>query len=172
MEKTVQNRTREMVYMAMFIAIVFVATNIRVHIPLGTGGLIHIGTLVMFAIALKYGPRYGAVSAAIGMTIFDFVSGWASWAPGTFLVRLIAGFVVGYLAYSQAGQGENAKRNVIAIAAGGLVIVVGYYFFEALFITEFYGAFASIPGNLAQIAIGVFSLFILKSLPPLPSEIE
>ncbi len=159
--------TRKMVYMALFVTMVFVATNIRVHLPLGTGGLVHIGTLMMFAIALKYGKHYGALSAAIGMALFDVLSGWAAWAPGTFVVRLAAGFVVGMLAQTAEGQGQSKTRNAIAIVAGGVVIVVGYYLFEALFITEFYAATLSIPGNITQFAIGVFSLFILDSLPNL-----
>ncbi len=159
--------TREMVYMALFIAMVFVATNIRVHLPLGAGGLVHIGTLMMFAIALKYGKVYGAISAAIGMTIFDVVMGWGAWAPGTFVVRLIAGYLVGVLAESKDGQGKIMWKNVVAIAVGGFVIVAGYYLFESLFITNFSGALASIPGNLMQLAIGVFGLFILDSLPKL-----
>ncbi len=159
--------TRKMVYMAMFIAMVFVATNIRVHLPLGAGGLVHIGTLMMFAIALKYGKHYGAISAAIGMTLFDVVMGWGAWAPGTFVVRLAAGYAVGFLAESKNGQGLVMWRNVMAIAVGGLVIVSGYYVFEAIFITTFFGALASIPGNLMQIVIGCFGLFILDSLPKL-----
>ncbi len=159
--------TKNIVYMALFITMVFVATNIRLHFPLGAGGLVHIGTLMMFAIAIKYGKRYGAISAAIGMTLFDVMMGWASWAPGTFFVRLAAGFIVGYIAQSPKGQGMDFIRNLLAITLGGFIIVSGYYIFEAFFITDFYGALASIPGNLMQILIGIFALFILDSLPKL-----
>lgn len=162
--------TRRIVYMALFITMVFVATNIRVHFPLGSGGLIHIGTLMMFAIALKYGKTYGAISAAIGMSMFDILMGWGAWAPGTFVVRLIAGFVVGYLAETKDGQGLSMLKNIFAISMGGVVIVSGYYLFESFFITNFGGALLSIPGNLMQIAMGVFALFILKSLPELNLE--
>jgi len=162
--------TRKMVYMALFITMVFVATNIRIHLPLGTGGLVHIGTLMMFAIALKYGKAYGAISAAIGMSLFDVMMGWGAWAPGTFVVRLLAGFLVGLIAHSKGSAGSSMIKNILAISVGGIVIVSGYYMFESIFITNFHGALLSIPGNLMQIAIGVFAVFILDSLPKLNFE--
>ena len=45
------------------------------------------------------------------------------------------------------------------------VDAVGYYFYEATFLTTFNSAFASIPGNLAQILIGLLSLAALKYVP-------
>ena len=160
-------KTKRLVLTAVFIAMVTVSTYIRIYIPIGTGGLIHLGTLVSFTIALKFGARYGALSGGIGMTIFDLLSEWYVWAPGTLVVRLIAGFVVGSVAMSEQGQGESKIRNGFAIAAGGVVIVIGYFLFEALILGTGFAAIMSVPGNLTQIAIAVFSLFILPSIPNL-----
>jgi uncharacterized membrane protein len=168
------NKTKVMVRTALFIAIVFVATNIRVHIPIfmAQGGLVHIGTLVMFVIAVKYGKRYGALSGGIGMTLFDLLSEWAYWAPGTFVARILAGFVFGLVAQSKEGQGKNMTKNVLALFAGGAIIVVVYLLFEAYYLG--YGlqvAALSIPGNLIQLLIASFGLFILKSMPEI-EEVE
>ena len=160
-------KTKQMVLTAVFIAMVTVSTYIRIHIPIGTGGLIHLGTLTMFTIALKFGPRYGAISGGVGMALFDLFSEWYVWAPGTLVVRLLAGFVVGYIALSSAGQGGNKIRNLLAILAGGTVIVVGYFVFESIFLGTGFAAIMSVPGNLAQIMIGLFALFILPSIPSL-----
>ncbi len=122
-------KTKQMILTALFIAMVTVSTYIRIHIPLGTGGLIHLGTLTMFAIALRFGPRYGAVSGGVGMALFDLFSEWAIWAPGTLVIRLLAGFIVGYIAMSAKGQGEDRLKNFLAVLAGGLVIVIGYFIF-------------------------------------------
>ena len=160
-------RTRQMILTALFIAIVTVSTYIRIHVPLGTGGLIHIGTLTMFTIALRFGPRYGAISGGVGMALFDIFSEWASWAPGTFVIRLIAGFVVGYIALSKKGQGENRVRNLLACLAGGVIIVAGYFIYEGFFLGTGLAAVASIPGNVAQLIIGLLAIFILPSIPRL-----
>lgn len=164
---------KRLVYSALFIAIVFVATYINIHIPIlmGQGGLVHLGTLVMFIIAIKYGRTYGALAGGIGMALFDLLSIWATWAPGTLVVRIIAGFVMGQVALSKEGQGKSFVRNVLALLAGGAVIVVGYWLFEGLFLG--YGlvpALGSVPGNILQIVIASLGLFLLKSMPELETK--
>lgn len=168
-----QNQSlRTMIFSAIFITLVFVATYINIYIPvlMSQGGLVHLGTLVMAMIAIKYGPKYGALAGGIGMALFDLLSIWAIWAPGTLVVRLIAGAVMGIVASSKAGQGMSPKNNALALLAGGAVIVVGYWIFEGLFLgVGFIPALGSIPGNLLQIVIASMSLGLVHSLPNLPS---
>jgi len=164
---------KRLVYSALFIAIVFVATYINIHIPIlmGQGGLVHLGTLVMFIIAIKYGRTYGALAGGVGMALFDLLSIWATWAPGTLVVRIVAGFVMGQVALSKEGQGKSLVRNVLALLAGGAVIVVGYWLFEGIFLG--YGlvpALGSVPGNILQIVIASLGLFLLKSMPELETK--
>lgn len=162
-----QIKVQHVVLTAMFSAVIFVFTYIGIQVPTfgAFGGLTHLGTLVMFLIAIKYGKYYGMASSAIGMTLFDLLSPWAAWAPGTFVIRLIAGFVFGLLAESSLGQGASMKRNVISLLVGGLVIVVGYLLFEAFVFNNFATAALSIPGNILQIVIASLGLFIFKSMP-------
>ena len=159
----------QIIYGSMFSAIIFVFTYIGVQVPAfgGFGGLTHMGTLVMFIIAIKYGKYYGALSGAIGMTLFDLLSPWAAWAPGTFVVRIIAGYVFGLVAESQEGQGKSMPRNLLSLVLGGLVIVVGYFIFEAVFLGSGFAALRSIPGNLLQLVIASAGIFMYKSMPEL-----
>lgn len=157
--------TQRIVMSGMFIALVTATTFINIPYPGSAGGLMHLGTLMLFIIALKFGKYYGAISGGIGMAIFDIIGGWMSWAPGTLVVRLIMGFVVGWIAQSKLGQGQNAFKNVLAIIAGGLVMIIGYYLYEAIFLTSFGAASLSFVGNGAQIAVGLFSLIIIKYIP-------
>ena len=159
--------TRRIVASGMFIALVVVATFINIPYPGSVGGLMHLGTLVLYIIAIKYGKTYGALAGGIGMGIFDVLGGWMIWAPGTLVVRLIMGYVVGHVAQSEEGQGNNIYKNLMAIAAGAVVMLVGYYLYEAIFITSFSIAVASIVGNLAQIAVGLLSLAVISFLPNL-----
>ena len=105
--------TQRIVFSGMFIALVTVATFINVPYPGSAGGLMHLGTLMMFIIALKFGKTYGALSGGIGMYIFDLIGGYGIWAPGTLVVRLIMGYVVGWIAQDEKGQGSNIYRNII-----------------------------------------------------------
>ncbi len=159
----------QVIYASMFSAIIFVFTYIGVQVPAfgAFGGLTHMGTLVMFIISIKYGKYYGALSGAIGMTLFDLLSPWAAWAPGTFVVRIIAGYVFGLVAESKEGQGMSMTKNWLSLGLGGLVIVVGYLMFEALFLGSGFAALRSIPGNLLQLVIASAGIFIYKSMPEL-----
>lgn len=159
----------QVIYASMFSAIIFVFTYIGVQVPAfgAFGGLTHMGTLVMFIISIKYGKYYGALSGAIGMTLFDLLSPWAAWAPGTFVVRIIAGYVFGLVAESKEGQGMSMTKNWLSLGLGGLVIVVGYFVFEALFLGSGLAALRSIPGNILQLVIASAGIFIYKSMPEL-----
>jgi uncharacterized membrane protein len=159
----------QVIYASMFSAIIFVFTYIGVQVPAfgAFGGLTHMGTLVMFIISIKYGKYYGAFSGAVGMTLFDLLSPWAAWAPGTFVVRIIAGYVFGLVAESKEGQGMSMTKNWLSLGLGGLVIVVGYFMFEALFLGSGLAALRSIPGNILQLVIASAGIFIYKSMPEL-----
>lgn len=159
----------QVIYASMFSAIIFVFTYIGVQVPAfgAFGGLTHMGTLVMFIISIKYGKYYGALSGAVGMTLFDLLSPWAAWAPGTFVVRIIAGYVFGLVAESKEGQGMSMTKNWLSLGLGGLVIVIGYLLFEALFLGSGLAALRSIPGNVLQLVIASAGIFIYKSMPEL-----
>ena len=159
---------KRIVFTALFIALVTTFTFINIPFPGAAGGLMHLGTLMSLVIAIAFGKRYGMLAAGIGMAIFDVLGGWLAWAPGTLIVRLIMGFVVGMIAFdSRQGQGGNIIKNAVALVAGMIVMVIGYYFYEAIFLTTFEAAFASIPGNLIQFALGVAAIpiaFLLKEV--------
>jgi len=165
--------TQRIIYVGLFIAIVFVATYfIQIPTPGSMGGLVHVGTVALFAIALKYGKYYGALSGGIGMAIFDLLSaGYAYWAPGTFVVRLIMGYAVGRISEDKMGQGTNFMKNIIAIVIGALIMLSGYFVFQAYILSEGYGnAIGAIPGNLTQILFGLSALIIIKKLPELKTN--
>lgn len=157
------NKVYMMVIMAMFIALVTVATYIGVPWPLASGGYMHLGTLVLYVIAIAYGKEYGAVAGGVGMMIFDLNSPYSEWAIGTLVVRAAMGYVVGLIAEDRKNesQGTSNIRNIIAFIAGGVVLTTGYYFFEAIFLTTFEKAFTSIPGNLVQLTLGAFALVLV-----------
>ena len=151
-------KTIQIVASAMFIALVVVATFINIPFPGAAGGLVHLGTLMMLIIAMRFGKHYGAIAGGIGMTIFDILGGWLAWAPGTFIVRLLIGFVVGLIAQdAKLGQGKNIIKNIIAWALGLVIMIVGYYLYEAI-LTSFEAALLSIWGNVLQFIIGLLAI--------------
>lgn len=148
---------REIVLNGVLIALVFVATYfIQIRLPFAAnGGLIHMGNIALFTIAVLLGARRGAMAGAFGMALFDIVSAWTAWAPGTFVVRGVMGFIIGYI--FEKGLPQKINRVVlltVAIVISSAWMVAGYYVFEALLYGDWYAPFKSITGNLTQIVIG------------------
>ena len=79
------------------IALVFLATGfVNIRLPIAAnGGLIHLGNVPLFLTAIIFGRKTGAAAGAFGMALFDLFSGWALWAPFTFVIVGIMGYTVG-----------------------------------------------------------------------------
>lgn len=149
--------TKDLVETALLTTLVFVATafiNIRLPI-LSSGGLVHLGNVILFAAAILFGKKKGAIAGAVGMAIFDLSSGWALWAPFTLVVRGIMGYIVGTIAYSNNKNGDSFLFNVLAVIASGIWMIIGYYITEVILYGNLLTPIASIPGNITQLAVGL-----------------
>ena len=149
--------TKDLVETALLTTLVFVATafiNIRLPI-LSSGGLVHLGNVILFAAAILFGKKKGAIAGAVGMAIFDLSSGWALWAPFTFIVRGIMGYIVGAIAYSNNKNGDSFLFNVLAVITSGIWMIIGYYITEVILYGNLLTPIASIPGNITQLAVGL-----------------
>ncbi len=149
-------KVRDVVVSGLLIALVFVATKfINIRLPISiNGGLIHLGNVALFMSAIVFGKRKGAVAGAFGMALFDVLSPYAVWAPFTFIVRGVMGYIIGSIAHAKGKQGMNIALNVIAIVAGGIWMLGGYYITEVILYGSWAAPMTSIPGNITQIAIG------------------
>lgn len=152
---TPRTKTLDLVIVAMLSALIFVATNLNIKLPFGQGGLIHLGTSMLFISALLFGPKKGALAGAIGMGIFDIVGGWLVWAPITIVARLLQGYIVGKIAWSKGNKGDNLKFNIIAAVISMPVMIAVYYIGQAIMFKNWVSPVASIPGDIIQNVIGL-----------------
>lgn len=149
--------TKDLVETALLTALVFVATafiNIRLPI-LSSGGLVHLGNVILFAAAILFGKKKGAIAGAVGMAIFDLSSGWALWAPFTLVVRGIMGYIIGTIAYSNNKNGDSFLINILAVFVSGIWMIIGYYITEVILYGNLLAPVASIPGNITQLVVGL-----------------
>ena len=132
---------------ALFIALTYVFTAfVNVRLPItANGGLIHLGNVPLFICAILFGKKSGALAGGIGMGLFDLLSGWTAWAPFTFVIVAIMGYVVGAITEKHHG--------------------LGYYIAEGIIYGNWIAPFTSIPGNLVQ--IGVAAVVVLIVIEPL-----
>lgn len=151
-----RSKTFELVLIAMMSALVFVATSLlNVKLPFGHGGLIHLGTAMLFIAALLFGPKVGALAGMIGMGLFDLLGGWLVWFPITIVARFLQGYVVGKIAWSNGAKGDQFRRNLIATIASVPVMLAVYYVGQAIMFDNWIAPLASVPGNVAQNVIGL-----------------
>lgn len=177
MEKESESKTspfsaKEIAISGLFTAMVFIATmfiNIRLPISVN-GGLIHFGNVILFTVAIAFGKRKGAVAGAFGMGLFDIVSGWAAWAPFTFVIRGIMGYLAGSISNSRGKDGRSFIFNLLAVIVSGIWMMAGYYIAEVILYGNWLTPATSIPGNIAQLTIGLLALFLVPILKRIKSN--
>lgn len=147
--------TKEIVITGLAVALVFTATMIHIRLPIGQGGLIHLGNIPLFLVAIIFGRKMGAIAGAFGMGLFDLMGGWTPWAPATFIIVGLMGYAVGVISEKK----DNVAGYVMAILVACAMKIVGYYIAEALIYGNWVQPVLSIPGNLIQ--IGVAAVIVL-----------
>lgn len=152
-----RTQTKKLVYAALGIALVFVFTVfVNVRLPIAAnGGLIHLGNVPLFIIAILYGRWLGAIAGGLGMALFDVVGGWFLWAPFTLVIVGLMGYTIGVI----CEKNQTFKAYVLALAAACIIKVVGYYGAEGIIYGNWIAPMTSVPGNLVQ--IGLASVLVL-----------
>lgn len=148
---------------AMFVALTLVFTaciNIQIPSFSGAGGLIHLGNVPLFIAAMVYGKRTGALAGALGMGLFDLLSGWAMWAPCTVITCGFMGFVVGAICKKK----KTIAVRLVAVVAALAIKLLGYFIFESFIMGNgAAAAFKSVPGNVVQVMVAAIIVFIIIS---------
>ena len=151
-------------YASLFAALVFVATMI-IKIPTLTGGYMNIGDGMVLLCGFILGPVWGSLAAGIGSMLADLV-GYPIYAIATVFIKALMAFVAYFLA--KALKTVFKKNSFIAYGIAGLVaeviMVAGYFIFEAVFMSYGWGAAVSVLPNIVQgvvgIAVGVVLMMI------------
>jgi uncharacterized membrane protein len=161
---------------AIFAALVAAATLLFVVPIPATSGYFNLGETLIYIAALLFGPLVGAVAGA-GATIADALVA-AQFAPGTFTIKAIEGFLVGFLNKKLNRKIKNITLSAtIAIIIGGFEMVLGYFLYETLVLGyPFSLAAVEVPFNIVQMLIGLVVAVpvfhaVLRVFPQLKSMI-
>ena len=146
-------------------ALVAIATFI-VQIPNpATRGYINFGDIMIFISALTFGPITGGFAGSVGSAIADVASGYAYFAPFTFIIKGAEGALAGFIS-----NRKNVSRDLLAVAVAGTEMITGYFLAEFLPLQLGWAALTEVPGNISQILVGGFigvplAVIIRKRLP-------
>ena len=144
------NKIKTIVYCAMFCALCFVAT-LLIIIPLPNG---YVNAGDVFVLLSGWCLGYvGIVSASIGSALADIISGYAFYAPATFVIKGLVALVCYVLYKATKKVIKNDKFDIasrcISAVIGELVMVAGYFAFESV-LYGIAGGVLSVFGNLMQ----------------------
>ena len=108
---------------ALFAALAFTATNVR--IPLPSGGMVHLGNFVVVIASLLCGGIVGGLAGGIGCGLFDLIiysspTGFVKY----FILKFIMGFLVGSLFRLIIKKKIPLRFNLIEIVLGLVFIVL------------------------------------------------
>jgi uncharacterized membrane protein len=155
---------KELALLALFVALVAVATMIvRVPIP-QTNGYMNLGDSMVLLSGIFFGPGLGFMAGGIGSALADIFGGYYQWAPWTLFIKgieaMLMGLSVRYLKIRTTGITVLVILCYI-VSAGWMVL--GYYVTE-VFMYDQKAALAEVPANLLQAGGSIVLATILLPL--------
>ena len=147
--------TKEIVTFALLMALTIVMT-ILVRIP-SFHGYINLGDMVLLFAALFSGKKAGFFVGGLGSALADIIIGYAYYAPITFVVKGLQGYICGWI-FQKTGY----NNPFLAAIPAGIFMALGYFVAES-FMYGIAGAAVSIPGNLLQGMVGALGAVLLQN---------
>ncbi|WP_407856890.1 ECF transporter S component [Enterococcus hailinensis] len=163
---TNDNKIQNLVLIALFAALTFIGTMIK--IPLPTGAFIHFGNAIVLLAVLLIGYWQGSLAGGIGFFIFDILNGYATEAP----YFLLESFVVGAAAFLAFAVFKRKPTKIYQIVIIGIFAGIAKFIMSVIKATvmgliagaqltpAFFAAIATMPATV----INIFSTILIVSL--------
>ena len=147
---------RHLVFTALLTALTLIFGRFFL-IPLPwTHGNINLCDVGIFIGAMLLGPWAGGFIGGFGAMFLDLISGFAQYAPFSFISHGLEGIVAGLVFKYVRGK----WGRISGVAAGTIVMVVGYFFSDAILYTWATGAAGIFPNLIQGIVGSVIALLI------------
>lgn len=111
---------RTLAIAALFAGLSYISFQVfRIDIPMGTEKTaFHLGNTFVALGAMLIGGPLGGAAGAVGMTIADLTSGYATSAPKTFVLKLMIGLIVGLVAHKGLHLSKVKDKTLLLVFAG------------------------------------------------------
>ena len=162
--KKMHSKTKKIVFAALIAALACVATMI-IKIPSPLNGYINLGDCVVLLAGWLLAPWYGFFAAGLGSALADLFSGYATYAPATFLIKGLMALVA-FACFKMMNQktGKLSARIIGGVLAE-ILMILGYFVFEGC-LYGFAPSAVNIPANavqgLAGIVVGILLIKIFE----------
>ena len=155
-------KTKKIVMAALIAALACIATML-IKIPSPLKGYINLGDCVVLLAGWILSPIYGFLAAGLGSALADVLSGYAIYAPVTFIIKGLMALIAFYgFKFLNNKLGELPSRIISGIVAE-ILMILGYYIFEG-FLYGFTASLVNIPPNGVQGIAGlIISIILIKA---------
>ncbi len=155
-------KLQKLITASLFAAIICVATFV-VKIPSpATNGYFNLGDCFVILAGMLLPPVYGTLAAGLGSALADILSGYAQYAPATFIIKALMAFSV-YL-ICKAFQGKNKLISTLCAGfAAETIMVLGYFGYEAIILDYGLAAAGSIISNVMQGVVGTVAALAISA---------
>lgn len=146
-------KTQKIVFSALLASLTCVATMI-IKIPSPLKGYINLGDCVVLLSGWLLPPVYGFLAAGIGSALADLLSGYATYAPATFLIKGLMALVAYYIFKAMRKKLPALPCRITSGFLAESLMVGGYFLFEG-FLYGFIPSAVNVPFNAVQGAAGL-----------------
>lgn len=153
----VNRKVLNMVYAAVFAAMIFALTRfIQIPVP-GGAGYLHFGDAMIYIVASTLGGPWALLASALGAAIAD-LSSVAVYAPISAFVKVL--IALPFVFVNKKSEKILTPLTICLTIPSGVITVLGYYLGD-LIVNKAY-AVADIPMNIVQ-AVGSAIIFAVIS---------
>ena len=153
----------KLVVASMFAALCYICTTF-VQIP-SIKGYTHLGDGAVILSGVLLGPIYGSAAAGLGSMFADLLTGYASYAIPTFIIKATAAFAAWLIFKGFSKITKDTILRILSVLLGGIcagVVVTSCYFLYDMSVMGLgLGATAGIPGNIVQNVFGIITSTVM-----------
>ena len=157
-------RTKKIVMAALMAALACVATMI-IKIPSPLKGYLNLGDCIVLVSGWMLSPTYGFLAAGLGSALADVFSGYATYAPATFIIKGLMALIAFYGFKLLNKKIGNLPSRIVSGIVAEIVMILGYFVFEG-FLYGFIPSAINIPANgvqgIAGLIIGVILMKVFE----------
>ena len=150
-------KLHQVIITALFAAAIAVMTAWFLHIPIPTGGYIHLGDALIYLAACLLPAPYAAAAAAVGAGLADLLTA-PMWVVPTLMIKALVA-----LLFTHRGERLLCRRNCAAVVIA-CVLSPTAYALAGCILTGTFAAF--VPQFLGTLVQGVGSGILFFILAP------
>ncbi len=120
-----------------------------ISIPTPIIGNINLGDCMIILSACILDIPYALISGAVGAALCDVASGYGIYLPGTFIIKILMAVMV-FFAREKILKSNKCYFIVVSGLCSEIIMILGYFIYEAFILGYKMGAMANVPFNALQ----------------------